>query len=145
VRIALAGLLAFGYKCPGSHEAVRTDPRVVEDDRAHADQAVRADRAAMEDGTVADGAAPPDRQRRSHVGVEHGVLLDVGPLTNVDQLVVSAQHGPEPDADIAAEPHPADHMRVGRDPEFACGGKLGNDGIETMDRHADDDSPPVRR
>ena len=94
---------------------------------------VLADRAAVQDGVVADGAAGADRQRRAHVGVQQCAFLDVGPLPDIDELVVAAQDSAEPDAHIDAEAHTADHMGVRSDPVPSLAGTFGSNVVEAVD------------
>src|ERR1700687_4829746 len=61
--------LAFGDECAGADQAIFADTRPVEQDRAHADQAVGANGAAMQDDIVADHAIGPDRQWESGIGM----------------------------------------------------------------------------
>ena len=76
------------------------DARAVEHDRAHADQRLGADRAAMQDDVVADHAIRPDGHRETQVGVQRRIVLDLRALAEFDPLVVAAQHRAEPDAAI---------------------------------------------
>ena len=100
-------------------QAIVTDAGAVEDDRPHADEHVVADRAAVQDGAMADGAALADRDRAAGVGVHHAEVLDVGVAADDDRLAVSADDRTEPDADPLREVDPADHRRIGSNPELA--------------------------
>src|SRR5690606_9993560 len=120
-QAAVGDFLALGDQRVGADDAVLTDLRAVEHHGVDADQAVFADAAAMQHDLVADGHAFADRQRKAHVGVQHAAILDVGVLTNVDKLVVAAQHGVEPDAGAGLEADLADQTGVGSDPALRVG------------------------
>ena len=75
-----------------------------------------ADRAAMQDGVVADGAVLADPQRKAHVGVQRAEFLNVRARADDDRFVVAAQNRAEPDGGVGAEPDVAYEARVGRNP-----------------------------
>src|SRR5262249_46193487 len=104
-----------------------------EHDRAHPDQAVGADRAAMEDDIVADHAVRPDRQRKAWIGVQSGIVLDLRALPELDPFVVTTQHRAEPDTGIAFEPYFADERGGGRDPVLAGLWKFRAHSVEFID------------
>src|SRR5687768_14480593 len=62
-------------------------------------------------------------------------LLDVGALADIEQLVVAAQHRPEPDADVAPNPHVPDHVCVGSNPDLVVGGEDGGLVVQGVNRH----------
>ena len=84
---------------------------------------------------MADRAVAPDRQGRADVGVKHAAVLDVGALAHLDGLIVAPEHGTEPDARVAFEPHSPDHGRGGRDPILAFGRKIRSYPVENVGRH----------
>src|SRR5262249_21161824 len=103
---------------------------------AHADETLVADRAAVQHDVVADHAVVADHKRKARIGVQGGIVLNLASLAELDPLVVAAQHGAEPDAGMALEPHPPDqHSRVGH-PIAAARRKLWLLAVELIDRHA---------
>src|SRR5436305_5615351 len=70
-------------------QAIFSDPRAVEYDRAHADQAVRRDGATVQDHVVADDAVVADFERKAGVCVQHRVVLNLRSLAKLDSLVVA--------------------------------------------------------
>ena len=58
---------------------------------------------------MADDAIRPDRHRKSGIGMQGRVVLNLRPLAELDPLVVAAQHGVKPDAGVELEPDLADH------------------------------------
>ena len=66
---AVGKLFTFGDQCAGANDTVRPDFRVIQDDGAHADQAVVADGAAMQGDAVANGDIFADVQWRTGIGV----------------------------------------------------------------------------
>src|SRR5436190_13385137 len=111
--------LAFGDQRAGTNQAIIADPRAIEQDRAHADQTVGADRAAVEDDVMADHAIRPDRQRKTGIGMQGGVVLDLRALAEFDPLIIAAQYRTEPDTGVPFEPHLTDQGRSRRDPILA--------------------------
>ena len=73
---------------------------------------------------------------KPHVAVQDAVVLDVGVVADRHPLVVAADDGAEPDANVAAEPDAADDMRAGRDEVRALFGQFGPVALERVDRHA---------
>jgi hypothetical protein len=72
----------------------------------------------MDDRAVPDGHAHSYGEWKTRVGVQYRSLLDIRPLPDIDQLVVTAQNGTEPDTAITAEPHAANDVGVRRDPNL---------------------------
>src|SRR5262249_61014932 len=100
--------LAPGPAPARADQAVAADLHAVEHDRAHADQAVVGDRAAVQNHGMADGASCTDRERKADVGVQDAVLLNVRTFADLDPFVVAPQARPIPDAGVALEPHRPD-------------------------------------
>ena len=82
-----------------------------------------ADRAAVQDGMMADRHVLADRQRRAGIGMEHRGFLDIAARADDDRGVVRADHGAEPDAGVIAEPCVADHVCARRDPGIGAEGR----------------------
>ena len=116
---AVGKRLAFGDERAGADQRIFADARTVEQNRPHADQAVGADGAAVQDDVVTDHAIRPDGHRETGIGVQRRIVLDLRALAELDRFVIAAQHRAEPDAGIELEPHFADHGRVRRDPKAA--------------------------
>ena len=76
---------------------------MVQKDAAHADQAVIADFATMEDGTVADGHVIAERQRCIQTDVEGGIILNIGVAADRHLIHIGAQDGIEPDGGMIFE------------------------------------------
>ena len=62
---------------PAPDQAVLADLGAVEEDRAHADQAVVADEATVQDHIVADHAVRADDERKTRIGVKSRVVLNL--------------------------------------------------------------------
>jgi hypothetical protein len=103
----------------GADDAEAADPRAVKHRRAHAEQRAVAHRAAMQDGMVADRDIRAHRQRDAGIGMQHRAFLDVGAGADHHRVVVAADDGAEPDADILAQGDAADHMGIRRHPVAA--------------------------
>src|SRR5690606_5027778 len=103
----------------GADDRVLADAAAGEEHGAHPDQRVVADLDAVQHDAVADRDPRADPLRRVEVDVYAGVVLDVGLRTDLDERVVAADRHAEPDADVAAETHVADHGRVVRDHRLA--------------------------
>ena len=132
--------LALGHHGPGSDEAIPSDPRAVEHDRAHADEAVGRDAATVQDHIMADDAVLADLEGKARIGVQHRVVLDLGALAQLDPLVVPAQHRVEPDAGVGLEPHaPNDDGAIG-DPITAIRRQLRRLAVKLEDCHS---RPPL--
>ena len=116
-------------------EAVVADAGTVEDGGTHADQRVRTDRAAVDDGMVADRAALSDRDTHARIGVHHDPILDIAASPDDDRVIVATQHGSEPDADVLAEAHVSDDLRIRRCPEAVSSWQLRNTVTQAVDRH----------
>src|SRR5688572_5355515 len=90
------GHKALRYEGVGAHDAMVTDDSTIENRRPHADQALVANRAGVDDGAVAD------RRILAHfhaiiVGqMHHGQILHIAALTDLDRMDVTAQYGAIP-------------------------------------------------
>src|SRR5438034_4859090 len=82
-------LPALSHHGASPDQAILSDPRAVEYDRAHADQAVRCDGATVQDHVMADDAIIADFERKSGVCVQHCVILNLRSLAKLDPLVVA--------------------------------------------------------
>ena len=61
----------------------------------------------------------PTVDRAAGVGVHHAEVLEVGVAADDDRLAVTADDRTEPDANPLGEIDPADHRRIGSNPELA--------------------------
>src|SRR5699024_5878654 len=96
-------VLAFRDQGIGANNAVAADGGAVKHYGLDADQAIVADGAAMQHGLVANGDALADVQRRTFVGMQHAVVLDIGTRADDKVVDIATQHGIEPDADVLAQ------------------------------------------
>ena len=96
----------------GSDEALLANRGSVENDRAHADEAFITDGAGVDDGAVADGHPVADETGEIIREVNHGVVLDVGVMTDDDAVDVAPEHGVVPDAGEISERHITEHDRA---------------------------------
>jgi hypothetical protein len=128
-------LLAFGNYRARADNAAAADPRPIHDNRAHPDQRAVLDRATVQDDVVTNRAVLPDRQRKTPIGVAGRIVLHVGVLTDLDPLVVAAEHRAEPYARLAVQAHLADDGgRLGNE-IMAVSGELGPLPVKPVDRH----------
>src|SRR6516162_9704533 len=128
-------LLAARDHGTGADDAAPADPRAVQHDRAHADQRAILDRAAMQDGIVANSAVLSDRERKAGIGVAGRAVLHIRAFADLDPLIVAAHHRTEPDAGAWLQAHLADYARGLSDEIVAVGGKVGSLPVEFVDRH----------
>src|SRR5690349_11490984 len=70
--------LALGDQRPGTDDAFTFDHRAVQDARAHSDQAVVGNRAAVEGCLVSDRYAGADGEREIRVAMPDRTVLEVG-------------------------------------------------------------------
>jgi len=108
--------LALGNQRAGADKAVIADARPVEHDRPHPDQAVGADRAAVQDDVVADDAVRSDGHGKTGIGMQRRIILDLGPRAELDPFVIAAQDRTKPDAGIGFQPYLPDEGRRRRYP-----------------------------
>src|SRR5690606_29151077 len=78
----------------------------------HADQAVVADGAAMQQRAMADRTALADGEREAWVRVHDRVFLHIRVFANHDRFIVATDDGTEPDADIATDMDIADERHI---------------------------------
>src|SRR5690606_31571917 len=95
---------------PGRHQTVLADYRAVEDHRLDADQTTVTDGATMQHRLVAHGHAPAHLEWKAGVGVQHGPILDVALLADLQVVGIAAQHRLIPDAGAAFEGYLTDHV-----------------------------------
>src|SRR5215218_9155680 len=76
-----------------------------------------------------------NRERISHVCVEHRAILNVGAGTDLDPFVVATERGTEPHTDIGPEPDAADHVGIRCDPDLLRVRKIRSNSIKAVDRH----------
>jgi hypothetical protein len=99
------------------HDGSRTDhraaadPRVIEYDRTHPDQAFVLNRTTVQDDPVAHDHSAADRAGNSRVGVDHRKILNVGLCADRNLVGVAAKDGVVPDACILAEVDVAEDNR----------------------------------
>src|SRR6056297_2116670 len=96
-KAAIGNFLALGHQRTSPYQAIPTYLGTVEDGRPHPDQAVVTNLASVQHRLVTNGAPCPNCQGESYIGMQNTVFLNVGPCPHADELVVSAQRGPEPD------------------------------------------------
>src|SRR5689334_11025068 len=82
-------LLTFGHNAAGPDNAIATDPRAVEHHRLDANQRSVTHNAPVQHSLVPHGDIFTDDKRYTHVGVQHGEVLDVAVAANLDRLSVS--------------------------------------------------------
>jgi len=103
----------FSYNGTGPHNAARSDPHTIQDDRPNANQT-----APFHMGTVDDGPMP-DRYiifqdgRLPRIAVENGPILNIGGLPNVDLLHISPHYGSIPDAGPFCDRYLPHDRRIG--------------------------------
>ena len=107
---------AFGDQGVGTNEAVFANSCPVEDNGVDADQGVVADGTSVEHDLVTHGDIFADGQGQPWVSVQDGTVLDVGIFADGDDLVITANHSVEPDADVMFHDYRAQHCRVVGDP-----------------------------
>src|SRR5262249_38878489 len=83
-------LLALGDDRARADHTAAPDPRTVHHDRAHADQHIVFQRAAMDDRVVADGDVFADGEGKAGIDVKRRIVLDVGALADLDPVIVAA-------------------------------------------------------
>lgn len=76
---------------------------MVQENAAHADQAIIADFATVEDGAVADGHVIAELQGGIQTDVEDGVILNIGVAADRHFIDIGAQDGIEPDGGMILE------------------------------------------
>src|SRR5665213_3970841 len=101
----------FGQRRAGRDDRLRADVRSVQQDRAHADQALILDRAAVDDRRVANRDVVADRRlvRPLH-DVHDAAVLYVRAAADTDPVHVAADHHTHPDAALFADLDVADHL-----------------------------------
>src|SRR6185312_378386 len=128
--------LAFGDDAAGTDKRIVSDLDAIEQDRAHADQRIVAYRAAVKNDVVANDTVTTDGQRKSGVGVQRRIVLNLRALTEHDPFVVAPQDRTEPDAGFGLEPHATDQHRSFRHIELAVAGKFGRLTVELVNGHS---------
>ena len=124
---AIGDLFAFRNQGPCPDKAVLADPGTVQHRGAHTDQGLVADRAAVQHRLMSDGAIRTDCQRKSRIGVQDRVFLDIAALPHSDALVVTAQRRTKPDRSGLLQFDVSDHIGAWRDPEIARCRQAGRD------------------
>jgi Uma2 family endonuclease len=101
---ALGNDHSLGDEGVGANDAMSPDLRVIEDGRAHTDQTIRPDLAAMQHDAMADRDVVVENEG---VLILHHVkdasILDVGVFPDPDVVYVTANDGVEPDARMIAD------------------------------------------
>ena len=82
---------------------------------------------------MADHAVGPDHDRKTRVGVERRIVLNLAALAELDPFVVATEHRPEPDAGVGLQPHPPDHGCAVGDP--TASGKIRPFAVKLVDGH----------
>ena len=122
---AIRNFLAFTYQAVGADDAVLTDSGAIEDHRIDADQTVIAHRTTVQHGVMANGHPSADIQWKAHVGVHHGTVLHIAVLADMNQLVVTAQHGVKPHAGTRLQFDLADQRGIRCNPAVGMGLDVG--------------------
>jgi len=94
---------AFATHGAGADDRARANMNMIEQHRAHRNQAIVVDRRAVNDGAMTDGDAPADRGRDAVVGVDDRAVLDVAVITDDDLVGVAADNGGGPDGHARSE------------------------------------------
>jgi hypothetical protein len=89
----------------------------------------------MDNCMVPNGDSCPNGERETRVGVQHSPFLDVRPVSDVNQFVVTPQNGTEPDADIATEPNAADDVSARSNPDLISVREFRHRVTECVNRH----------
>ena len=85
----------------GSHPAVLTDLRSVENDRSNSNHGAIANATAMDDGAMTHrNLVAKNRWKTTRRNVKRRLILDIRPFTNRDPFDVSAQNGAVEDTRI---------------------------------------------
>src|SRR5215831_15923009 len=104
-------LTARGHHRSRADQALFADLRTVEDDRAHADQRKRVNRAGVHDHVMRDRyAVPQDRGHPAAEDVDRGIILDVHPRADTDVADIAAHYRVEPDTRLRTDVHIADDV-----------------------------------
>jgi len=109
-KLALADYLTRCDECTSANESVLFHHRTIQHDGTHANQNGIFNRAGVDDGLVADGdiAADPGGKpaalgvRAVVTDVYHRAILDIGAVTNTDEIDIAAHHRERPDGYIVA-------------------------------------------
>ena len=96
---------------------------MVEQHRAHADQAVIADGAAVQHDHVADGDALADADDDAAIGVDDGPVLDIAVFADDNLVRIAAYRAVPPDGRIFCHLHVGHDDSVGGDPAFRIKGR----------------------
>src|SRR5690349_21880836 len=89
----------------------------------------------MQDDIVADHALAPDRQRKSWICVQGGVVLDLRTFAEFDPFIVATQYCAEPDARFRLQPHATDQHRGFGKIELPLRRKFRCLSLEPVNRH----------
>src|SRR5665811_1962541 len=117
-RNALAGAPRIILPSPNALSSVTSAPApgAVEQNGAHADQAVITDTGAVDDHAVTDGDAASDGHGLSRIGVNDAMILHIRVRPDCDPVIVAAQHRAEPDACTLHHANFPDQHRIGCNP-----------------------------
>src|SRR6266853_3271224 len=116
---ALRHFNAFHEQGAGGDDRPGPDVRTVQQNRAHANEALVFNSTAVHDRAVADGHVVADcrRMRLGH-DMDDGAVLNVAAAADFDPVHIAADDHAHPDAALFADLHFADHLRTGID-EYA--------------------------
>lgn len=90
---------ALGYQRTGSDQHIVFYHGMIQDDCAHADQHSISDSAAVYDSSVSDGYIIANLEGRLLIGaVKHSAILNIGTITDADEMHISPDHHMVPDA-----------------------------------------------
>src|SRR5690606_31442224 len=90
---------------------------------------------AVDHGAMPDGAATPDFNRTTRIGMHHRQFLHVAAFADRDQFIVSTQHGAEPHAAVPAETYTPHHLRVRSDPDRICIVEFVRNAVDRVEGH----------
>ena len=86
------------HQCIGANDGLLADDRAIQNGSAHADETFVADGAPVHDRAMTDGHPVADDAGGLAVNVQHGVILHVGVMANLDTVDVATRHRAVPDA-----------------------------------------------
>src|SRR6185437_2035984 len=89
----------------------------------------------MKNYVVPDDAVAADCHRKSRIGVQRRIILDLRTLPEFNPLIVAAQNCAEPDTRLGLEPNAADQYRGVRDIVLAGPGKFRRLSFKLVNSH----------
>lgn len=93
----------LGQNGSGANDAALSHGHACQQHRAHSDQAIRFDPAAVQDRAVADGDTRSDDARKLLVDMNDDEVLDIAVLADNNRSEVGTQYRPVPDTCLRLE------------------------------------------